>query len=86
MTWPTRVETTEEQRLTAREGPRDRPDRRGTVTDLLIGDLFDEKVDKVWAPMESLYPPDKAPIVSWNAVAYIRGGTAIPIRFNARVS
>jgi hypothetical protein len=24
-------------------------------------------VDKVWAPLESLYPPDKTPPVSWNA-------------------
>jgi len=42
------------------------PDLRGTVTDLLIGDLFDERVDKVWAPMESLYPSGKAPITPWD--------------------
>jgi flavin-dependent dehydrogenase len=42
------------------------PDLRGTVTDLLIGDLFTERVDKVWEPMESLYPPDKRPIPKWN--------------------
>ena len=35
------------------------PEMRGTVTDLLIGDLFDGRVDKVWAPLESLYPADK---------------------------
>ena len=46
---------------------RNYPDLRGTVTDLLIGDLFtDDRVDKVWAPMESLYPPGKAPIPPWN--------------------
>jgi flavin-dependent dehydrogenase len=43
------------------------PDLRGTVTDLLIGDLFTDKVDKVWPPMESLYPSDKAPIPPWSA-------------------
>ena len=43
------------------------PELRGTVTDLLIGDLFTDRVDKVWAPMESLYPPDKRPIPSWRA-------------------
>ena len=43
------------------------PDLRGTITDLLIGDLFTERVDKVWQPMESLYPPDKSPIPPWNA-------------------
>src|SRR5262245_9843204 len=43
------------------------PELRGTVTDLLIGDLFTDRVDLVWAPMESLYPPDKKPIPSWNA-------------------
>ena len=42
------------------------PELRGTVTDLLIGDLFTDRVDKVWAPMESLYPAGKAPIPSWN--------------------
>ena len=44
------------------------PELRGTVTDLLIGDLFTTKVDTVWSPMESLYPPGKAPIPSWNDV------------------
>src|SRR5438552_9093730 len=38
------------------------PDLTGTVTDLLIGDLFNDRVDKVWRPMESLYPPGKTPI------------------------
>ena len=33
------------------------PELRGTVTDLLIGDLFTDRVDKVWGPMESLYEP-----------------------------
>ena len=46
---------------------RNYPDLRGTVTDLLIGDLFTDRVDKVWGPMESLYPPGKAPIPPWNA-------------------
>ena len=43
------------------------PEMRGTLTDLLIGDLFDERVDKVWAPLESLYPPGKKPIPGWDA-------------------
>ena len=43
------------------------PELRGTVTDLLIGDLFTDRVDKVWEPMESLYPPDKSPIPAWDA-------------------
>ena len=44
---------------------RNYPDLRNTVTDLLIGDLFTDRVDKVWGPMESLYPPDKKPIPTW---------------------
>jgi flavin-dependent dehydrogenase len=43
------------------------PELRGTVTDLLIGDLFTDRVDTVWQPMESLYPPGKSPIPPWNA-------------------
>jgi flavin-dependent dehydrogenase len=43
------------------------PDMRGPVTDLLIGDLFDSSRDRVWAPLESLYPPDKRPIPAWHA-------------------
>jgi flavin-dependent dehydrogenase len=43
------------------------PDLRGTLTDLLIGDLFHDGVDKVWKPLESLYEPDKAPIPTWDA-------------------
>jgi hypothetical protein len=45
------------------------PELRGTVTDLLIGDLFTDRVDKVWAPMESLYEPGKVPPPAWNAPA-----------------
>src|SRR5678816_1735190 len=35
------------------------PEMRGTVTDLLIGDLFTDRVDEVWAPMEAMYPGNK---------------------------
>jgi flavin-dependent dehydrogenase len=41
------------------------PELRNTVTDLLIGDLFTGKVDKVWGPMESLYPDDKKRLPTW---------------------
>jgi flavin-dependent dehydrogenase len=41
------------------------PEMRGTITDLLIGDLFTDKVDKVWAPMAAMHARDKAPIPSW---------------------
>ena len=42
------------------------PNLRGTVTDLLIGDLFTEKVDRVWEPLESLYPEGKTPPPGWD--------------------
>ena len=42
------------------------PHLQGTVTDLLIGDLFTDRVDTVWRPMESLYSPGKGPIPPWN--------------------
>jgi flavin-dependent dehydrogenase len=45
------------------------PELKGKITDLLIGDLFTDRVDTVWAPMESLYPPDKKPIPPWTAQA-----------------
>jgi flavin-dependent dehydrogenase len=45
------------------------PHLRNTVTDLLIGDLFTDRVDQVWTPMESLYEPGKTPIPPWNAGA-----------------
>ena len=48
---------------------RNYPELQGTVTDLLIGDLFTDRVDKVWGPMESLHEPGKAPIPPWNALA-----------------
>ena len=41
------------------------PELRNTVTDLLIGDLFTDKVDKVWQPMESLYQPGKMRLMTW---------------------
>jgi hypothetical protein len=43
------------------------PHLQGTVTDLLIGDLFTDRVDAVWQPMQSLYEPGKAPIPPWHA-------------------
>ena len=43
------------------------PHLRGTITDLLIGDLFDDRVDVVWGPMETLHRPGKSPIPPWNA-------------------
>ena len=45
------------------------PQLKNTVTDLLIGDLFTDRVDTVWEPMESLYPEDKKSIPSWSAGA-----------------
>ena len=42
------------------------PQLTGLVTDLLIGDLFTERVDAVWKPMESLYKPDKQLIPTWD--------------------
>ncbi len=43
------------------------PDLRGKVTDLLIGDLFTDKVDVVWEPMESLYKEGKQVPGPWNS-------------------
>jgi flavin-dependent dehydrogenase len=43
------------------------PQLQGTITDILIGDLFTDRVDNVWHPMESLYPPGKAAVPAWNA-------------------
>jgi flavin-dependent dehydrogenase len=43
------------------------PEMRGTLTDLLIGDLFTDRVDKVWEPLESLYAPGKPRIPTWDA-------------------
>src|SRR5438552_1103092 len=48
------------------------PHLKGKVTDLLIGDLFTDRVDEVWGPMESLYPPDKKAIPAWTAQAPVR--------------
>jgi flavin-dependent dehydrogenase len=45
------------------------PHLKNMVTDLLIGDLFDERVDEVWGPLESLYPPEKKPIPAWSEPA-----------------
>ena len=47
------------------------PEMRGTLTDLLIGDLFTDRVDKVWAPMEEMYPENRHVIPNWDA------GTAV---------
>jgi flavin-dependent dehydrogenase len=45
------------------------PQLKGLVTDLLIGDLFTDRVDAVWGPMESLYPAGKNRIPDWTAQA-----------------
>jgi flavin-dependent dehydrogenase len=46
---------------------REYPALRGTLTDLLIGDLFHDGTDKVWGPLESLYDEGRSPIPRWNA-------------------
>ena len=43
------------------------PHLRGAITDLLIGDLFNDQVDVVWGPLESLRGPGSEPIPSWDA-------------------
>jgi flavin-dependent dehydrogenase len=45
------------------------PHLKGIVTDLLIGDLFTDRVDAAWEPMQSLYPPDKKSIPAWSCDA-----------------
>lgn len=49
------------------------PELTGTVTDLLIGDLFNDRVDKVWGPVETLYPPDKKTIPPWDQGTPVEG-------------
>ncbi len=44
---------------------RKHPDLRGKVTDLLIGDLFTDKVDVVWEPLEAMYPEGKRRPGTW---------------------
>lgn len=46
---------------------RNYPHLRGTVTDLLIGDLFTDRVDEVWVPMESLYANGKTLPPRWDS-------------------
>ena len=43
------------------------PHLKGKVTDLLIGDLFTDRVDEVWGPLESIRDPGQAPIPTWSA-------------------
>jgi flavin-dependent dehydrogenase len=43
------------------------PHLQGTVTDILIGDVFGDRVDKVWEPMDSLKRPGTPPIPLWDA-------------------
>jgi flavin-dependent dehydrogenase len=49
------------------------PDLRGTLTDLLIGDLFTDRVDKVWTPMEAMYPDNRHKIPAWDAGTPVEG-------------
>jgi len=42
------------------------PHLKNTVTDLLIGDLFTDRVDAVWGPMETLYTPEQSAIPAWS--------------------
>jgi flavin-dependent dehydrogenase len=46
---------------------RNYPHLKNTVTDLLIGDLFTDRVDTVWTPMDSLKPSGARAIPTWNA-------------------
>jgi flavin-dependent dehydrogenase len=54
------------------------PQLRGRVTDLLIGDLFTDKVDGVFSSMETQYQEGKTPPPSWDAPA----ATPLPAKDN----
>jgi flavin-dependent dehydrogenase len=43
------------------------PHLRGRITDLLIGDLFEDKVDEVWEPMETLYTEGREAPPMWDS-------------------
>lgn len=43
------------------------PQLRGKITDLLIGDLFEDKVDVVWESMETLYSDGKQAPNAWDS-------------------
>jgi flavin-dependent dehydrogenase len=43
------------------------PHLQGAITDLLIGDLFTDSVDRVWKPMETLYKDAHPAIPAWDA-------------------
>ena len=46
---------------------RDFPHLQGTITDILVGDLFDDRIDSLWDPMESRYESGKSKIPPWDA-------------------
>lgn len=58
------------------------PEMVGPVTDLLIGDLFTERADRVWPALESMYAPGRPPIPPWNAGV---PGEAVPQKANELV-
>jgi len=58
------------------------PHLQGTLTDLLIGDLFTDRVDQVWGPLESLYPSGKPPVPRWDAE---RSAGSVPDKANELV-
>jgi len=45
------------------------PQYRNMITDLLIGDLFEDRVDEIWGPLESTYAEGKHEIPEWNEEA-----------------
>jgi hypothetical protein len=61
---------------------REYPELRGTLTDLLIGDLFHDGTDKVWGPLESLYEEGRSAIPRWNAGT---AASSVPERENLLV-
>jgi flavin-dependent dehydrogenase len=42
------------------------PQYRNMITDLLIGDLFEDRVDEIWQPLETTYEEGKHEIPAWN--------------------
>ena len=57
---------------------RNYPNLKGRVTDLLIGDLFTDRVDGVFTSMEKMYPEGKTPPAPWDATA----SSSEPIKSN----
>ena len=57
-------------------------DRKGLITDILIGDLFQQGIDELWPLMDAMKAAEAKPVAQLSAEVSAQGPAAVPARMS----